>query len=203
MTETQFPKYEIMLILRPDLGEEKTNSILEEVRDLISKADGKVVHEDIWGVRDLAYKIKKQSQGFYAVISFTADPAKVKTFEHHLNIHQEVIRYLVQKNPKNYEMVTLAKYEEIAKEEELKVQQEAKEKAEKAESSRPAPRRYEKPVKKEKPAEKEVKEEKTKAEKVEEKEEKVEKPKAKKQASNLEDVDAKLKSIIDDPDIKL
>lgn len=215
MTETQFPKYEIMLVLQPDLGEEETNSLLKEMKDLISEADGKIVHEDIWGLRELAYVIKKQRQGYYVVWNFTADPIKVKAFEKQLNIHQGILRYLIQKTPKGYEVVTLAQYEEIAKEEELKAQEEAKKKAEKMGSSRPKPRRYEKPVRKETPvtpAKEEEKEEKKdkkpakkvkKEEVVEETKEKVEAPKAKKQAENLDDVDAKLKSIIDDPDIKL
>jgi len=209
MTETQFPKYEIMLILQPDLGEERTTALLKEMRELIAEANGKIFHEDLWGLRELAYAIKKQRQGYYAVLNFTADPIKVKEFEKQLNIHQGVLRYLIQKTPKAYAIVTLAEYEEIAKEEALKAQEEAKAKAEKMDSSRPK-RRFEKPAAKpEKPA-KEEKEEKKPVKKVakkeepaEEAEEKVEKPKAKKQATNLEDVDAKLKSIIDDPDITL
>lgn len=212
MTETQFPKYEIMLVLQPDLGEEKTNSLLKEMKDLIGEADGKIFHEDIWGIREMAYVIKKQRQGYYVVLNFTADPIKVKAFEKQLNIHQGVLRYLIQKTAKNYEIMTFAQYEEIAKEEELKAQEEAKEKADKMVSSGPKPHRYEKPVKKEvpvTPVKAEEKEEKKPAKKVkkdevvEEAEEKVEKPKIKKKAENLEDVDAKLKSIIDDPDIKL
>lgn len=222
MTETSFPKYEIMLILQPDLCEEKTNGVLKEMKELITEAGGKVTHEDLWGLREMAYTIKKQKQGFYIVLNFTADPIKVKDFEKQLNIHQGVLRYLIQKTPKNYEIKTLAEYEEIAKEEALKAQEEAKEKAEKGDNRggrNGANRRFERPeppkkseeklVKKEKPAKEEEKEEKKpvkkvkKEEPIEETEEKTEKPKAKKQAATLEDVDAKLKSIIDDPDITL
>ncbi|MFA7686032.1 MAG: 30S ribosomal protein S6 [Candidatus Gracilibacteria bacterium] len=224
MTETSFPKYEIMLILQPDLGVERTTEVLQEMKDLIAEASGKITHEDLWGLRELAYVIKKQRQGYYAVLNFTADPLKVKEFEKQLNIHQGILRYLIQKTPKNYEIKTLAEYEEIAKEDALKAQEEAKAKAEKGggdsrggdnrgrnrrfeRPETPAPKRSEeKPVKTEKPAVKEEKEEKKPVKKVKKEEpveETEEKPKAKKQAATLEDVDAKLKSIIDDPDITL
>lgn len=223
MTETSFPKYEIMLILQPDLGVERTNEILQEMKTLIAEASGKITHEDLWGLRELAYVIKKQRQGYYIVLNFTADPLKVKEFEKQLNIHQGVLRYLIQKTPKNYEIKTLAEYDEIAKEEALKAQEELKAKTEKGGSDNrggdtrgrnrrfeapEAPKRPEsKPVKSEKPAVKEEKEEEKPVKKVVKKdepvEEKTEKPKAKKQAETLEDVDAKLKSIIDDPDISL
>lgn len=225
MTETSFPKYEIMLIIQPDLGVDGTNGVLEEMKTLIAEASGKVFHEDMWGLRELAYAIRKQRQGYYAVYNFTADPIKVKEFEKQLNIHQGVLRYLIQKSPKNYEVKTLAEYDEIAKEEALKEQEELKAKAEKGggenrggdnrgrnrrfERPEPTKRQDEKvPVKEEKPVVKEEeKEEKKPVKKIVKKEEPaeetVEKPKAKKQAETLEDVDAKLKSIIDDPDISL
>lgn len=227
MTETNFPKYEIMAILQPDLGEEKTTEVLNELKELIKEASGKIFHEDIWGLRELAYMIKHQKQGYYVVFDFTADPVKVKEFEKQLNINPAIVRYLIQKTPKYHEIKTLAEYEEIARAEELKAKEEEKEKAEKMESRSGRGRKFErreKPerpmetVKKEKPAEKSakkpekeekpVKEEKKPVKKVKKEEpveEKVEeeKPKSKKQAATLEDVDAKLKSIIDDPDITL
>ncbi|MFA6917744.1 MAG: 30S ribosomal protein S6 [Candidatus Gracilibacteria bacterium] len=214
MTETNFPMYEIMLILQPDLGEEKTNSVLKDMKELIAEAGGKISHEDVWGLRDLAYVIKGKKQGLYIVWNFTADPIKVKEFEKQLNINAAIVRYLIQKAPKYHEVKTFAEYEEVAKTEELKAKAEAQEKAEKFGSRGGRGQRYEKPERLvEKPAEKPVKKEaltkevkKVKKEEpvseIAEEEKPVEKPK-KKQATTLEDVDAKLKSIIDDPDITL
>lgn len=198
MTETSFPAYEMMLILQPDLGEEKTASVLGDMKELIAEAGGKISHEDIWGKKEMAYVIKNQKQGFYIVWNFTADPLKVKEFEKQLNINAAVIRYLIQKSPKYHEIKTLNEYEEIAKAEELKAKTEAREKSEKltSQGGRGPARRFEKPEKPEKlehPAEKPIK----KTIK------KVKKEEPKKQATTLEDVDAKLKSIIDDPDITL
>jgi small subunit ribosomal protein S6 len=216
MTETSFPKYEIMLVLQPDLGEEKTKTLLEEMKVLIKEAGGKIFHEDMWGLRELTYMIKKQKQGYYAVYDFTANPAKVKEFEKQLNIYPGVLRYLIQKTPKNYEIKTFAEYE-VEAVEAAKVKEEAKAKSDQAETDRRGGgrsfERREKPtpvvakpfVKKEAPAvEEEDKDDKKTVKKVKKEEAVEEKPKAKKPAAvTLEDVDAKLKSIIDDPDITL
>jgi len=214
MTETSFPKYEIMLVLQPDLGEEKTNAVLDEVKELIKDASGKIFHDDVWGLRELTYMIKKQKQGYYVVYDFTANPLKVKEFEKQLNIHPGVLRYLIQKTPKHYEIKTFIEYEKEA-EEAAKLKEEAKAKSDQAETDRRGGgRKYErrektervveKPIaKKDQPSEEEKEEKKT-VKKVKKEEAVEEKPKAKKPAAQtLDDVDAKLKSIIDDPDITL
>lgn len=234
MTETSFPKYEIMLVLQPDLGEEKTKTVLDEVKELIKDASGKIFHDDVWGLRELTYMIKKQKQGYYVVYDFTANPLKVKEFEKQLNIHPSLLRYLIQRTPKNYEIKTFVEYEKEAVEA-AKLKEEAKAKSDQAETdrrsggrkfekrektervvSKPTARvdkptaRVDKPVvKREKPVVKEEvqeeeKEEKKPVKKVKKEEAIEEKPKVKKPAAvTLEDVDAKLKSIIDDPDITL
>jgi len=207
MTQTDFPKYEIMLILQPDLGEEKTKAILEEARELVKEADGKIFNEDLWGVHDLAYMIKHQRTGYYAIFNFTADPTKVKNFEKQLNINNSVLRYLITKMSKLSDLKTMAQYQLEAEEAKLKKEAEAKEKAENAEKERGGRR----PERKEAPARTPIKKAAVTEEKVEEKVEKKpvkkvvkkEEPKAKKVTTSLDDVDAKLKSIIDDPDITL
>lgn len=194
-------KYELMLIFFPDLGEEAINKEIEELAKHLAADSGEIFHKDIWGLRNLAYKIKKQSEGYYVVLNFTLPPTKISELEKSLTIDPAVIRFLITKIPLNYEVKTLAEYETIAKEEEKK-EQEAKKEQEEAKKQQ---------VKKFKTA-KVVKEEPKKApvKKVEEavepepKEAEVKKP-AKKAAAKdkLEELDQKLKNIIDDPDISL
>ena len=183
--------YEIMFILAPDLGEAGTKSELEEVRSLITSNKGKITHEDIWGIRELAYRIKKHDQGFYAVFNFHMETSGVKELDKPLNINQKVLRFLVVKTPKNYEFKTLEDLEA----EKLPAVDEAEEAKRVAKAARAAEsaRRNERPERK-KP---EVKVEKAVEEKPAKKEEKeIKKPK-------LEDLDEKLKNIINDPDISL
>ena len=213
MENLETTKYEIMLILLPDLGEEETKKELNEVRSIISENGGEIFHEDLWGVRDFSYKIKNQNQGYYAVFNFSIEPGKLKKLDKPLVLNQNVVRYLITKAPDNYKIITLEEYEEASAKE--KAEEEKKKEAKEKEQSggRGRAPKVEKPKKvekKEEPKEEqkeEPKEEKKEEPKVEEpkvEEPKVEKPKEeKKPAAKLDDVDERLRSIIDDPDISL
>jgi len=213
MKDENLQKYEVMLILHPEMGEEKTNHELAEIRELISHNGGKIEHEDLWGVKDMSYTIKKQDKGFYVVLNLTMDSLKVKALEKPLNINQAVLRYMILRTPEKYEYKTLKQYEEerVKELEERKKAQEEKEEIERKPRGR-AP--IKKVLKKEEPVEEKIekKEKKTtkktgKPEIEEEPVKKEEKPEkkisTKSSKSTLEDVDKKLKSIIDDPDITL
>lgn len=187
--------YEIMLMLFPDMGEKATNETIHEIKDVIGSFHGEIFHEDVWGIRDLAFTIKKQDQGYYIVWNLKLPGEAISELEKILNIHQAVMRYLVTKTPVNYEMKTLEQYDAEREE----AEKEAKKKREEAEKEKSAPRpevKVEKPKPRIEAAVKSTpKAEPKKAEAA---------PKApKEEAKNLEDVDAKLKSIIDDPDISL
>ena len=57
--------------------------------------DGKVEKEDLWGSRDLAYPIKRQSKGFYAHFELEADPKNAKGLDKTLKLEEDVLRYLL------------------------------------------------------------------------------------------------------------
>lgn len=216
--------YEMMMILRPNLGESKTQELLKEVKDSLTEVGGEILNEDLWGTRDLAYKIKGEAQGYYVVLNFNMGPEEVKALEKTLVLNQSIIRFLIVKTPKNYIFKTYAEYQEEAeKEASIKEEAKTKEKEEQekrnSRSRRPvAKMEQEKPVRatkkvEEKEVEKEEEEEAPKKHVVKAKVEKVEKaPKeeeeevkevAPREKLSLDDVDKKLKSIIDDPDITL
>lgn len=198
MENLETSKYELMAILLPDLGEESTKKEMDVIRSLITENGGEIFNEDIWGIKELAYRIKKQDEGFYFVFNFSMPSLKVKNLEDPLNLNQKVLRYLLLSLPKSYEIKTLAEYE---KEAEKEREEEAKKKEEKEEKKRPARKPIEKPkAKSKKPIEKHE-------QKVSEKEEKEisvpKKEEKKTSASKLSEVDEKLKNIINDPDISL
>lgn len=193
-----------MLILLPNLGEEASEKELVAIRELITGQGGDIYHEDIWGNQELAYTIRKNDNGFYAVLNFHLAPAHLKEMEKALNINPVVLRFLVVKTPSSYKVVTFKEYSEIRAKEALEKEEakKAKEEAREKNVSKPAPRpapaarrpatpapKVEAPVAKKAPVEVAA-EEPEKAPKV------VKKP-------NLEEADKRLKSIIDDPDITL
>jgi small subunit ribosomal protein S6 len=66
-------KYELVFILKPDLGDEATAALVTKYKDLIG-ANGTVDNVDEWGKRRLAYLINDQAEGYYVQINFTSAP---------------------------------------------------------------------------------------------------------------------------------
>jgi len=117
MSETiieNLTNYELMLILPPGLGEEASLKELAEIKNIITADAGEIFHEDVWGIKEFAYTIKKHDEGFYIVLNFKVEGNKINELEKELNLNQKVIRYLISKTPKHYEIKTLEDYQAIA-----------------------------------------------------------------------------------------
>ncbi|KKQ71766.1 MAG: ribosomal protein S6, small subunit ribosomal protein S6 [Candidatus Peregrinibacteria bacterium GW2011_GWC2_39_14] len=208
--------YELMFVLSPELGEANTLKKVEEIKATLKTA-GKLTNEDVWGMRDLAYRIRKQDRGFYVVLNFSAENGKgITELDRTLRLDAAVLRHMILKTPVGYELKTLKDYEAEAKEVEKLEAKELAEKEQKAEERLHPAKIVKKAVEKvEKVEEVEVKKLVKKAEKVEkeevkeveaaetEKEEKSVKAPAKKAKAKeeLSDVDEKLKRIMDNPDL--
>ena len=85
-------QYEVMVILDPDTDERSVQSTLEQYLTVITKGGGTVDNLDIWGKRRLAYEIQKKSEGIYAVINLTAQPADVKEMDRQFTINESIMR---------------------------------------------------------------------------------------------------------------
>ena len=86
-------KYELMLIVNPNADEERQKEIVERLRATVEKGNGNVVGVDEWGKKKLAYEIKKEPEGIYTVITFTATPQTLSEIERVLSITDEVLRF--------------------------------------------------------------------------------------------------------------
>jgi small subunit ribosomal protein S6 len=85
-------KYEVMVILDPDTDERTVQPTLEQYLTVITNNGGTVDNLDIWGRRRLAYEIQKKSEGIYAVIDLTAEPADVKELDRQFSINESIMR---------------------------------------------------------------------------------------------------------------
>jgi len=85
----------LTLVLKPDLAEKMRKELMEAMKKKMLGERGKVTKEDVWGNRDLAYPIKKQSKGFYAHFEFTTDPKLAKDLDKSLKVEEDIIRYLL------------------------------------------------------------------------------------------------------------
>ena len=84
--------YEVMVILDPSLEERSIEPSLDKYLNVIRKDGGTVDNVDVWGRRRLAYEVKKNAEGIYAVISLTAEPATVKEFDRQLTLNESILR---------------------------------------------------------------------------------------------------------------
>ena len=88
-------KYELALVLRPDLDEETKAAESQKVQDLITRFGGTIDKIDDWGKRRLAYEIQKVNEGFFSFISFDAESSVPAEIESRIRIMENVLRYLI------------------------------------------------------------------------------------------------------------
>ena len=87
-------RYETVFILTPVLSEDQTKETVKKFKDLIKAGNGKVRHEESWGMRKLAYPIQKKSSGFYHLIEFESDAEFIAKLETEYRRDERVIRFL-------------------------------------------------------------------------------------------------------------
>ncbi len=85
-------RYELMVILDPELEERTVSPSLDKFLNVIRKGGGTIENVDIWGRRRLAYEIKKKSEGIYAVVDMTTEPDVAKELDRQLNLNEAVLR---------------------------------------------------------------------------------------------------------------
>jgi small subunit ribosomal protein S6 len=88
-------RYELMLLLRPDLEDDKLQSAVEKVTRAIVNAGGSLSKVSPWGKRRLAYPIQHLREASYFLIHFDIEPSAVREIERGLLISEEILRHLV------------------------------------------------------------------------------------------------------------
>ena len=91
--------YEIMLMLDPELAEERQNEILARMRDLIEKRGGSWVGHEPWGRRKLAYEIDRKGEASYHVLHFDADAETLAEVTRVLKITDGALRHMAVRRP--------------------------------------------------------------------------------------------------------
>jgi small subunit ribosomal protein S6 len=93
-------EYEIMLLLDPELAEERGNEIVQRVRDAVEASGGTWDGHEPWGRRRLAYEIDHKSEGIYHLLLFSASAETLAEITRVLKITDGVIRHLAVKRVK-------------------------------------------------------------------------------------------------------
>ncbi|WP_327048676.1 30S ribosomal protein S6 [Microbispora sp. NBC_01189] len=85
-------RYEMMVILDPSLDERTVQPSIDQFLAVVRNDGGSVEKVDVWGRRRLSYDIEKKSEGIYAVVDLTAEPATVKELDRQLNLNEGILR---------------------------------------------------------------------------------------------------------------
>ena len=88
-------KYEGMLIIRPQLNEEKREKITQKIEQLITQEEGKIKNFQLWGERRLADEIKKEKKGLYYLFHFSAEPQTTDKIRKSCRLDEDILRLLI------------------------------------------------------------------------------------------------------------
>ncbi len=88
-------RYELMLILRPDVADDKAQAVIDRTTRQVSAGGGQIVKVAPWGRRRLAYQIDRYREGSYHIVLFEAPADALAELERSLQITEEVLRHLV------------------------------------------------------------------------------------------------------------
>ncbi|MEH6404231.1 MAG: 30S ribosomal protein S6 [Sneathiella sp.] len=88
------PLYETVFIARQDISTQQVEDLTEQMSAFITEGDGTVAKVENWGLRNLAYKVKKNRKGHYVLMNIDAPIPAVKEMERNLLLNEDVLRYM-------------------------------------------------------------------------------------------------------------
>jgi len=91
------PLYESVFIARQDIATTQVDTLGEQFTKIIEGLEGKVTKREYWGLRNLAFRIKKNRKGHYVLLNVDASAAAVTEMERNMRINEDVLRYLTVK----------------------------------------------------------------------------------------------------------
>lgn len=86
--------YEHILITRPDISPAQVDTLVENITNQITTGGGKVTKTEYWGLRNLAYRVKKNRKAHYSLLNIDATSATMQEVERQLRINEEVLRFM-------------------------------------------------------------------------------------------------------------
>jgi small subunit ribosomal protein S6 len=87
--------YESMIILKPQLTQDEAVKTNENALALITDNGGELIKTDVWGKRQLAYPINKQTEGYYFINYFKVDAEQIKAIQRLYNINEDILRFII------------------------------------------------------------------------------------------------------------
>jgi small subunit ribosomal protein S6 len=88
------PLYENVFIARQDISGAQVDVLADDFTQLVADNGGEVKKREYWGLRNLAYRMRKNRKGHYVLMNIEAPPAALAELERMMRINEDVIRYL-------------------------------------------------------------------------------------------------------------
>lgn len=91
-------KYETVIVIRPDLSEENTQSVIDSTANVISSNGGTIIHQEVWGKKRLAYTVKKYTDGIYVQLNFESEGDLISRLDNYYVLSEDIIRNITLRN---------------------------------------------------------------------------------------------------------
>ena len=91
------PLYESVFIARQDISAGQVDTLADEMEKIISDNGGSVARREYWGLRTLAYRMKKNRKGHYILFNLDAPSEAIQEMERNLRLHEDVLRYMTMR----------------------------------------------------------------------------------------------------------
>jgi small subunit ribosomal protein S6 len=88
------PFYENVFIARQDISAAQVEALADTFTGIVAAQGGQVTKREYWGLRNLAYRIKKNRKGHYILFNLDAPPPAVNELERNMRINEDVLRYI-------------------------------------------------------------------------------------------------------------
>jgi len=88
------PFYENVFVARQDISAAQVEALADAFTTLVNEQGGQVTKREYWGLRNIAYRIKKNRKGHYVLLNLDAPPKAVNELERNMRINEDVVRYL-------------------------------------------------------------------------------------------------------------
>jgi small subunit ribosomal protein S6 len=86
--------YESVFIARQDITTSQVETLSDEFAGIVTEGGGKILKKEYWGLKNLAYRIKKNRKGHYVLFNMEADAATMDEYDRKLGLNEDVIRVL-------------------------------------------------------------------------------------------------------------
>jgi small subunit ribosomal protein S6 len=88
------PLYECVLIARNDFTQQQVEAVADTLATTLETEGGSIQKREYWGLRSLAYRIKKNRKGHYMLLGLDVKPAQLNEFERQLSLNEDILRYM-------------------------------------------------------------------------------------------------------------